>query len=302
MNRKRTLVFGVVYPGVEDYIDDYAESINDQDYQEFDILIIDDGLHIDLTKKFNKDIDIIFSENKYSKAEIRQLSIDYAIQKGYRNIVFTDTDDFFSRDRIANAVKMLNSYDFVINELVVTDNGGHIAEYQIWDKFINQKNLVIDSFLDSNIFGLSNSAVRTSLLKQILLPDEIIASDWIIVSQLLLAGAEGIISDSKTYHRQTENNDVGIRFQLTPNRLRKGILAKRLHYQSMCQICKSSGVPEYIEQYLEKFNQMKELADNITDSGFENNYIDAVNRNFETIYTGWWSEILPLEQWRKYAQ
>ena len=45
---------------------------------------------------------------------------------------------------------------------------------------------------------------------------------------------------------------------------------------------------------------MEELIEEMRNPDFIKRYINTIDRNFTDIYKGWWSEILTLEELRKY--
>ena len=100
MKRKNNaLLISVIYPKVKKYLADYCKSIKSQDINRFDILILNDGFIGEFPLK-NKKITIINIKNKLTLAETRLSGIKYAIENDYKYIIFSDTDDYFSSNRI----------------------------------------------------------------------------------------------------------------------------------------------------------------------------------------------------------
>ena len=97
--RADTLLLGVIYKGCEKYLCKYKESIEYQDTDDFDVLILNDGCkkasYIDNRRTF-----IIDVRESLTPAEIRMLGIKYALENKYKYIIFSDADDYFSSNRI----------------------------------------------------------------------------------------------------------------------------------------------------------------------------------------------------------
>jgi hypothetical protein len=55
------------------------------------------------------------------------------------------------------------------------------------------------------------------------------------------------------------------------------------------------------KDYETKKDEIQELQYALAESDFRVRYMDAINANMNKIYRGWWSEILTLNDWEKYA-
>ena len=117
---RKVLVLGVIYKGIEKYLNDYFDSLNGRVFTDFDILIIEDG--IELPKNFcHKKIATKKSEPNSTPAMNRALGIEYAKKEGFDIIIFTDCDDYFSSNRIESNCNKLVFADFCVNCLIPVD-------------------------------------------------------------------------------------------------------------------------------------------------------------------------------------
>lgn len=296
----KILVLGVIYSGVEKYLNDYFNSLDQQTYTDFDILIIEDGLH--LPNKFYRN-SLITKENKEecTPADIRFFAIEFAKKKNYDALIFTDCDDYFSQNRFEKTVQALKCVDFCVNKLIPIDESGKIIE-EINDLNI-PNNLSINEILNANYFGMSNTSINLhSLPKDFYIPSDLIAVDWWLYSIFLLHNKKYLYDEEViTYYRQYDKNIVGISSILDKYKLIKGIDVKLLHFINLLDYCKrnnSSGYIAIINNIIEDFNQLKIK---LHDENFLKNYMEIINDNFDKIKTGWWSEILSLKEWRKYG-
>jgi len=297
-----TLLIGVIYPGIEKYLLDYFHCVELQDTSDFDVLILNDGYENNLPLK-NKKVYIVDIKGKYSPAEIRMMGIKYALKKKYRYIVFSDTDDYFTSNRISLSKAKLKISDFVYNELETICKIGIMKNYCAnYLKIKGEINSYIN-LTEKNLFGLTNTAVRVEKLKNLYIPREIIAADWWIFSILLLNGSVGsFIKEATTYYRQYNNNLVGAGKKLSEASLLYGIKVKKFHYKNLLYYCNENGLNEASEIYKKRFDEICELNNVILNAGFRKKYINLINKNHKKIFNGWWSEILPIEEWNKYNE
>lgn len=292
----------MIYPGVEKHIKDYCNSIKIQDTSEFDILILNDKYNESFPLNDNR-ITILNIENNLTPSEIRMLGIKHAINNKYKYIIFSDSDDYFSSNRISISKEKLIKYDFIYNSYVIVDNSGYISNKYCSSYFdIRRTNISISDIIDKNIIGFGNSGVKVEKLQILYIPKEIVAVDWWIYSILLLNSCiGGYISKAINYYRQHENN-LGISTNLNKNKLLNGIRVKQIHYRNLLIYCEDRKMKEATEIYYKKFEEINELNEYMQDENFCEKYIKIINKNYSKIYNGWWSEILPINEWRKYNE
>lgn len=298
-----TLLIGVIYQGVEKYLTDYCKAIEFQDTNDFDILILNDKYRDNFPLDSGR-IRIVNIEDKLTPAEIRMLGIKYALENNYKYVVFSDTDDYFSSKRISSSKKKLPKFDFVYNNLILINESGRIINesYSNYLKIKKEYNSYLD-LVDRNLFGLSNTAVRVEKLKNLYIPKETIAVDWWIFTLLLLNGCKGgLVEEAKTYYRQSENNFMGFGKKLDEKRLRLGIKCKINHYKNVKIYCDKNSLGKEEKIYSNKLAEMEKLNREIRNPVFRKRYIKIINKNYDEIFSGWWSEILPIDEWRKYAE
>ena len=304
MKRKNNiLLIGVIYPKVRKYLLDYCKSIECQDTNNFDILILNDGFIVGFPLK-NKRITIIDIKNNLTPAEIRMLGIKYAIEKDYKYVIFSDADDYFSLNRISVSINKLEKYDFVFNELYLIDEKKDIIQKSYYNNIL--KKIEYTNYLEiinGNLFGLGNAAVKVNKLKELFIPKEIDAIDWWIFSILLLNKCKGeFIKEAITYYRQHNNNFIGISKKLNKTILHKGIKTKQIHYKNLLTYCEDHKMKEATKIYSKKLEEINILNKYIQDDSFCKRYIEVINKNYSKIFNGWWSEILPISEWRKYDE
>ncbi|HYX06103.1 MAG TPA: glycosyltransferase [Bacteroidales bacterium] len=298
----KTLLLAVLYPEVEKYFHEFSSSINKQDYKEFDVLIIDDHAAFNY-ESISRIKDVVRIENNLAPASIRELGIQYARKNNYEYLIFADTDDNFSGNRVRLSVEYLNNTDFVFNEIDIIDGDGQTIESNFLRNLeVHPEYSNVSQIYSKNLFGLSHTAVNVDCLSDINIPQDVLAVDWWIYSILLINQYRGVfLEDAKTYYRQTNDNIVGRPRTLTVERLHKGIDVKKKHYHYLKEYCESQNYDTLSRTYEEYMKKIVNLRAKLKNKSFQSNYIQTINNNFASIYNGWWSEIITIDEWRKYA-
>jgi glycosyltransferase involved in cell wall biosynthesis len=300
MINDRTLVAGVNYPGVKFFLSEYINSIDNQTDTNFDLLIVNDGITEETKNKFGK-VKWVNISQKTSPASIRQFIYNYAKNNKYNNLIFSDTDDFFSENRIEIAKDLLKKYDFVCNDITLINNKSEVLKDSFLSEYFNDKEISsVDLLLDKNLIGLGNSAIRLNNNLKIEIPGKIIAADWYLYSVLLLNNSKGVFTESTiTYYRQYDENLIGIIKKVDEQILERSLNVKMLHYEELKRYCKKIK-SSYESIYAQKWNDLAELKTALHNEKLRLRYINTINANFNKIYNGWWSEILTLKQIEKY--
>ena len=105
MKKSNTLVMVVNYVGAKNYAKDYFNSIINQDTNNFDLLIINDNTSCSKSLIKNINVHEIFISDKKDPSMIRLVGISYALDNNYRNLIFSDIDDYFSHNRISLSIR-----------------------------------------------------------------------------------------------------------------------------------------------------------------------------------------------------
>lgn len=135
------MMFSIIIPvyNVEKYIERCIKSILVQTFQDFELLIIDDGstdYSLDIAKKYqNNDRIKIFSHKNSGTGAARNLGIDKAIGE---YCVFVDGDDYIENsllEMLSNVLK-LNTYDAILfNSRRVDEDGHYICDFEMCANF-----------------------------------------------------------------------------------------------------------------------------------------------------------------------
>ena len=224
--------FTVVYPGVEPYLADFFFSLDQQTFADFDLIVGNDGLanlEIGPHEFSTRVIDLTGTP-----AEIRDAGIQFLRNQEYEQVVFGDSDDFFSSERVQCSLELLNRYDVVVNDLDLVDKEKRLIQSgYLSHRLLPETEIRADFIRDKNIFGLSNTAAKVSWLPEVKIPEDTVAVDWFLFAHALEGGATAGFSPSvRTFYRQHDANTAGISgpsFQ----RLEQSVRVKALHYTAM---------------------------------------------------------------------
>lgn len=229
------VLFCVIFEQNVRFIDEFVEALNLQTTKNFEVFFVNDGVNPDFLKDKLNLLDCTFKISTVPPlltiAQVREYGIKELLKYPYRNVIFADTDDLMSGNRIERSVDLLNDSHIVFNDLTLIDVNRFVVKKKIWnDRLINIK--VSKLFLlDKNVLGLGNTAVRANLLHNLVIPKEIIAVDWFIFSLIIKNFEAKFIDDVETYYRQYDSNLIGCK-QQTAERLNHIIKVKKNHYKN----------------------------------------------------------------------
>lgn len=298
----RIVFITTIFPASEEYLDDFFISLEGQTYKSFDVLVINDGIKkFELFKQKYHNLNIIEFISEQTPAKNREAGINKALELNYEYFIFGDSDDYFSENRVEKALESLIENDIAFNDLTIFSKNDKVESF--FDKNIIQINKFGDRFLDSNVFGLSNVALRSEILEEkVNFDNALIAVDWYFVTTLLIQKKlkTQFLDNVQTYYRQYIGNTIGMSLQLDEHKLNLGISVKEKHYSTLIKYCQRNNLYKYSPIFEKKLNQTLILREKIQDLFLKKKYIDVVNKNLYKIFNGWWSEIITLEDYKKY--
>ena len=110
-------LFTVFYPGAEQYADEFIESVTNQTYKDFDLLMVNDGYSLSNLQSRYPHLRIIEIEGNNTISGNRAIGINYAIQNSYDTIFLCDVDDYMTPNRVDVSIAALSDADIVVNDL-----------------------------------------------------------------------------------------------------------------------------------------------------------------------------------------
>ena len=280
-----TAVVFFVYAGCLPFLFQALVSISQQDDEDFDVILINDGIG-DLAEKCESvgrwEININIIHISGTIPQIRKQGLKNIIALGYRYLIFGDADDLFPANRIRLAKSFLQHSDIVVNDIRPFGEAGYYANKPYFaTRLVNNQVLTKTDLLNANMMGFTNTAIRASSVPELLLPDDLIAVDWALYAQLIEAGAKAVFT-SETYSRyrihQANHCPLGA---CQPDTFLTHLDVKLRHYQNLSQALPGLS---------SKFQKAKALAVKMKDHQFRDRYINYVMQN-KIAYPFWWEDV-----------
>ena len=224
----------VVFPKNKHFLLKFFNSLSNQSYKKFDLLVINDGIKDLQNYKDNfNNLNIIDINLNSSQVKNREVGINYCIENKYDILIFGDSDDYFESNRVEKSIELLKNNDIVVNDLNLFDENGIHQKMYLSNRLANYQIIDFDFIKNKNIFGLSNTAINLQDLAKVELSNELIALDWYIFSKFLIGGKKAIFTnETVTYYRQHEQNTIGLK-QLDELSFKKGLNVKMQHYKML---------------------------------------------------------------------
>ncbi len=227
-----------IFPMNEQYLYDFFDSLENQTYKNFDIIVVNDGYkNFEVIKaKYSLNLKIIELLYSSSPAKNREYGINYCIDEKYNVLIFGDSDDYFYSNRVEKSLELLKNNDIVVNDLSLFDQNGIYEENYLSHRLENLEIVHFEFIKNKNIFGLSNTAINLSYVNKITIPDDLIAVDWYIFSIFLMSGKKAIFTNETiSFYRQHQHNIVGLK-NMDEVSFENGIKVKQKHYKALNQI------------------------------------------------------------------
>jgi glycosyltransferase involved in cell wall biosynthesis len=263
-----------IFPMERKYIFDFFESLSRQTYTYFDVIVVNDGYEglSEIIKKY-QNLRIVEIRCQQSPSKNREFGIRFTQSNGYDIVIFGDSDDFFSENRVEYSVNLLKNYDIVVNDLTLIEDSQVVQEKYISQR-INSGSAISSTFIeDKNIFGFTNTSINLNKLGTINFDDELIAVDWYFFTVLLLNNATAVFTNEViSYYRQHENSLIGLGKVMTLEYFKKGIEVKLKHYENFPVLC-------------DRYDEIKEISE----LDFEEWLMIVSNSN--PSFPLWWEEV-----------
>ena len=283
-----TAVLTCIYPGAENFVPDFIESLSGQSQRTFTLLVLNDGV---------ADCERLFQDTPFATrvvalegtpAKIRKAGIEWLSRNDFDAVVFADIDDRFEANRVEMSVSLLEKSTVVFNELVFFGTG--ISEESMFGgRFSEGDRFDASSILTCNFLGLSNTAALVQAVAGAAAKtsDDVIAFDWALFSRVLTDGQTAIYtSKTCTYYRQHGANIAAPR-KFSENDILRGLTVKTRHYKALSDL---GGAYRELGHSFAKLNEII-----TSDSAFASLYFSTV-RAKSPARPLWWETICAAEE------
>ena len=225
-------VYTTVYPGVERYLVDWYRSVRQQTDQDFQLWIGLDMLEPESIQNIlGDDLNVhwVVAAPGATIAQVRQQALAQIIE-ACSGVVLVDSDDLLHPTRVAAARTDLEASELVGCALRLIDQ----QEKDLGLTFgLSTQLRPDDIFPRNNVFGFSNSAFRSDLLRRCLpIPPDAVLVDWLLATRAWLMGAKlAFDSVPRMDYRQHPANTARVRFPFGPEQVISDTALVRQHFR-----------------------------------------------------------------------
>ena len=283
----KVCVLGVIYPGLENFLDAYFASIKQQSLRNFEILLANDGfeeIQHYLRKHSLEERTRVLKING-SPASIRRKLTIYAQNTGADYFIFTDCDDVLDENRVEESRSLLEKHDIVVNDLCVTDEELKIKfPHYLSNRIDNGKRFEMLDLIDLNFMGLTNTSCSRKVLQisSFISNYDVIAFDWLYWSLALSLNYSAVFTcRTSTKYRNYNKNIAGLPQNVNQDSIEFGLRVKRLHYKALSRIDSSNEV------FSKRLLQVEEMINYKNKQYIYENMIENMNK----YYPLWWENI-----------
>jgi hypothetical protein len=225
-------VYTTVYPGAEAYLVEWYRSLRQQTDQDFELWI---GLDMFGRERVQEMLGggvkahWVEAPSGATVAQVRQQALARIVET-CSAVVLVDSDDLLDPTRVGAARAGLEDSELTGCALGLIDQQGK----DLGATFDLPRRLKPDDvFPRNNVFGFSNSAFRTDLLRRCLpIPADAILVDWFVATRAWLLGAKLAFDHvSRMAYRQHPGNTARVRCPFTPEQLVSDTALVRQHFE-----------------------------------------------------------------------
>jgi len=291
----KTACLTVIYPGVEDFIEEYLQCIQRQTFKNFDLVVINDRFPLSIEqilKRMNIEAKVFDCSQTPQRNRLEGLKTCH--QMGYDVVVCSDADDVMFDDRVEKIAAYFSENKdkkIVYNNLV----NGH------FDLFYKDC-ITLSDILDFNVLGYGASNVKADLIPFILEHnnEKVQAFDWWFALVYLLHFRKvDFLKDVNSYYRMHADNYVGPVFGITEKRLEKGLYVKKTIYSELTEYCRQNRFVKEEKLFKQKSKEINEIEDFIGKHSLSD-YYELVETYFSDVpKTFWWQDVVSLNKCNK---
>jgi len=288
-----TALYTVIYPAAMKYVREWYESVQAQAYSEFDLWIsLDKVTQEEVASVIGSEPNArwICSSQGDSPAAIRQEAMKQMVES-YEGIVFVDCDDVLDPSRVAAAKEFLQRYDVVACALEIIDEPGNDLGIVFGLTASEDAQEMLPRY---NVFGLSNSAYRSDVLKGCLpFAKDCVLIDWLLATRAWSSGASLFFDPvPRMLYRQYPGNTAQVVKPFTETDIVRACECVLKHYE--CVLGPEMVLPLAHRKAIEAAQKRaKKFYNAITrSSDVRSRYVAAVNE-LAPRYVWWWTVANP---------
>ena len=287
----KTALFSTVHPAAAPYVADFLRSVAAQEDRDFTLWLAFDLIepaHFQEALTPFSDLQVVLSDND-TPASLRQRALEHLLPT-CDAVIFVDSDDVLYPSRVREAKLGLQDCDVYGCPLeLIAQNGERLhrclsAPEQDWTAAMPY----------TNVFGLSNTAYRTSIFEHLLpVPTEVTLVDWFFATRAYLSGARlSFGSTPQMAYRQYPNNTARILPPFSPAYIARAAQLVLGHLRTVINY--PHEAPELsLEPFEARLRDVERFATAMQGERLET-YTDALNARPQEVYL-WWEYVAHKE-------
>lgn len=284
-------IYTTIYPGVEQYVADWYQSLCQQTDQEYQLWIgLDtlDGNAVERVLGSRVDAHWVETPRGSTPAKIRDFALS-RIVKDCAAVVLVDSDDVLFPSRVAAARRQLERCDLGGCALRLIDFDGR----DLRQTFNLPEEVTPDEvFPRCNVFGFSNSIYRAELLRRCLpIPDEATLVDWFLSTRAWLLGANfDFDREPRMSYRQHSSNTAHVRLPFRKEQVFAHTELVRRHFKLVLATPSNDFVGErYTELARAHDDVAKFWSEIVCEPKKLESYVEALNQAVSLPI--WWTSV-----------
>ena len=236
-----------IYPAIIRHLPYLVGEINGQTAKDFGIIVFNDG--VDDAEGYFGAVRVpfeIINMHGMSPVQIRFRAIQMLSEAASSMLIFQDSDDGMTPNRVDEVSRMLGDFPLVVNDLDLMDEEGEVFALRIWTgRLGEQLPFTGEALRHSNFAGFGNTALRTEMLRY--RPQhpqgELLAVDWFVFFFILhKSGETGLFTSAcSTRYRQHAGNSIGL---MSAEKREQAIRVRAQHEQALGEV----GIPHVFNE------------------------------------------------------
>ncbi len=300
MAGSRLAVYGAAYPAAAAFLATWTRSLRAQTDRDFDLWVTADGVdagELGRTLGIDRLHVVEPPAGGATPGQLRAMAIERMVER-YDAVVFVDVDDVLEPSRVAAARQALDQWDVTGCRLRIMDESGNDLGVVFGPLEGEDPCAYLPQW---NVFGLSNTAYRTSALRECLpIPPDCILVDWLLASRAWVLGKRiGFDLEPRMRYRQYTRNTAHVMGPSTPAGVSRATGLVTAYYRQLLAAAPSGDASRLAELHrvkerVERFEQWSAASEEAMRT-----YVERLNA-MQRRYLWWWSVAHPdLEElWR----
>ena len=280
----------VFFPKISEFINDYLDSVAQQDFKNFSLVIVTDEFKIDLSAIREKIKIPCYALNSSSKPINNRIKgLNFCKKQNFDLIICNDADDILYKNTVLNIYKFFkkNTKENLAYCSLFYKENKKIRKFSM-----NKKNIFLNDVINHNYRGYG-----ALVLKKKLIPfftecekNKPLIFDWFfLLKYLLFYKRVKLIKDAKIFYRQHLKNNLGPKRAFNKVIVKKSIKYKENTYSNLINICIKNNFKN-ITVFKKKIAEQNKLYDIINDKLIGKRYLSLIKKKFSKNKKVFWFE------------